>query len=54
MVGAALALLGFLLAFVTYIALGNLNQRWHLVVFEANTIGTTYLGAGYLDEPCGK
>lgn len=51
MVGAALALLGFLLAFVTSIAIGNFNDRRHLVVIEANAIGTTYLRAGYLDEP---
>lgn len=49
-VGAALALLGFLLAFVTSIAIGNFNQRRQLVVSEANAIGTTYLRAGYLPE----
>lgn len=53
MVGAALALLGFLLAFVTGIAVGNFNQRRQLVVAEANAIGTTYLRAGYLAEPYG-
>jgi hypothetical protein len=52
-VGAALALLGFLLAFVTSIAIGNFDQRRHLVVSEANAIGTTYLRAGYLPEPFG-
>ncbi len=52
-VGAALALLGFLLAFVTSIALGNFNQRRQLVVSEANAIGTTYLRAGYLAESYG-
>jgi len=51
MVGAALALLGFLLAFVTSIAIGNFNQRRQLVVLEANAIDTSYLRAGYLDEP---
>jgi len=51
MVGAALALLGFLLALVTSIAMGNFNQRRQLVVLEANTIGTTYLRAGYLADP---
>jgi hypothetical protein len=50
MVGAALALLGFLLAFVTGIAIDNFNQRRHLVVYEANAIGTAYLRAGYLEE----
>jgi hypothetical protein len=53
MVGAALALLGFLLAFVTSIAMGNFNQRRQLVVIEANAIQTTYLRAGYLAEPYG-
>ncbi|HBY08101.1 MAG TPA: hypothetical protein DEH22_10065, partial [Chloroflexi bacterium] len=53
MVGAALALLGFLLAFVTSIAIGNFNQRRQLVVLEANAIDTTYLRAGYLAEPYG-
>jgi hypothetical protein len=53
MVGAALALLGFLLAFVTNIAIGNFNQRRQLVVSEANAIGTTYLRAGYLADPYG-
>ena len=53
MVGAALVLLGFLLAFVTSIAIGNFNQRRHLVVLEANAIETTYLRAGYLAEPYG-
>jgi hypothetical protein len=50
-VGAALALLGFLLAFVTSIAMTNFNERRHLVVLEANAIGTTYLRAGYLADP---
>jgi len=52
-VGAALAFLGFLLAFVTSIAIGNFDQRRHLVVSEANAIGTTYLRAGYLADPYG-
>lgn len=50
-VGAALALLGFLLAFITGIALENFNARRHLVVLEADVIGTTYLRAGYLQSP---
>jgi len=53
MVGAALALLGFLLAFVTSIAIGIFNERRQLVISEANAIGTTYLRAGYLAEPYG-
>jgi hypothetical protein len=52
-VGAALALLGFLLAFVTSIAIGNFNHRRQLVVSEANAIGTAYLQAGYLAAPFG-
>lgn len=52
-VGAALALLGFLLAFVTSIAIGNFNHRKQLIVSEANAISTTYLRAGYLDNPYG-
>jgi hypothetical protein len=52
-VGAALALLGFLLAFVVGIAIGNFNERRQLVVLEANAIGTTYLRAGYLADPYG-
>lgn len=53
MVGASLALLGFLLAFVTSIAIGIFNDRRQLVISEANAIGTTYLRAGYLAEPYG-
>jgi hypothetical protein len=52
-VGAALALLGFLLAFVTSLAIGVFNDRRQLVISEANAIGTTYLRAGYLAEPYG-
>lgn len=52
--GAALATLGFLLAFVTGIAMGNFNDRRQLVVDEANAIATTYLRAGYLPEPASE
>jgi hypothetical protein len=52
--GAALATLGFLLAFVTGIAMGNFNDRRHLVVDEANAITTTYLRAGYLPGPASE
>ena len=52
-VAAALALLGFLLAFVTGIAMGNFNHRRQLIVSEANAISTTYLRAGYLPDPYG-
>ena len=51
MVGGALALLGFILAFVTSIAIENFNQRRQMVVSEANAIGTTYLRAGFLADP---
>jgi hypothetical protein len=49
--GATLALLAFLLAFVTSIAVNNFADRRKAVVAEANAIGTTYLRAGYLPEP---
>lgn len=48
---ATLALLGFLLAFVTSSAVNNFSARRQAVVDEANAIGTTYLRAGYLPEP---
>ena len=49
--GATLALLAFLMAFVTSIAVNNFADRRQAVVAEANAIGTTYLRAGYLPEP---
>lgn len=49
--GATLALLAFLLAFVTGSALNVLSARRQAVVAEANAIGTTYLRAGYLPDP---
>ena len=51
MVGASLALLAFLLAFVVGFGANVNTERRHLVVAEANAIGTTNLRAGYLDEP---
>jgi len=51
MVGASLAFLGFLLAFIVGIAVNIFNERRALVVKEANAIGTAYLRAEYLDEP---
>jgi hypothetical protein len=51
MVGATLALVAFLLAFVVSYGGTFLTERRHLVVDEANAIGTTYLRAGYLAEP---
>jgi hypothetical protein len=50
-VGASLALLAFLLAFVVGFGANINTERRHLVVDEANAIGTTSLRAGYLDEP---
>jgi hypothetical protein len=49
--GATLALVAFLLAFVTSAAVNNFANRRQAVVAEANAIGTTYLRAGYLPEP---
>jgi len=51
MVGASLAFLGFMLAFIIGIAVNIFNERRALVVEEANAIGTAYLRAEYLDEP---
>jgi hypothetical protein len=51
MAGATLALLGFLLAIITGIAVNRFDARRQLVVDEANAIGTTYLRAGYVAEP---
>jgi hypothetical protein len=51
MAGATLALLGFLLAIITGIAINRFDVRRQLVVDEANAIGTTYLRAGYVAEP---
>jgi hypothetical protein len=51
MTSATLALLAFLLAFITGVAVNRYDNRRQLVVNEANSIGTTYLRAGYLDEP---
>ena len=51
MVGASLGLLAFLLAFIVGFGTNINTERRHLVVDEANAIGTTYLRAGYLAEP---
>jgi hypothetical protein len=51
MVAASLAFLGFLLAFIIGMAVSLFNERLHLVIDEANAIGTTYLRAGYVEEP---
>jgi hypothetical protein len=49
--GATLALLAFLLAFIIGMAMNRFDARRLLIVEEANAIGTTYLRAGFLDEP---
>ena len=51
LVGAILALMGFLLATTTALAAERFDARRALVVDEANAIGSTFLRAGYLDEP---
>jgi hypothetical protein len=50
-VGSLLALMGFLLAITTGMASDRFDKRRELVLSEANSVGTTYLRAGYLDEP---
>ena len=51
LVSATLTLLAFLLVFMIGIASNRFDTRRQVVVAEANAIGTTYLRAGYLDEP---
>jgi len=51
MTGATLGLLAFLVAFVTSMAVSRFDNRRQLVIDEADSIGTTWLRAGYLDEP---
>ena len=50
-VGSILGLMAFLLAVSTGMATDRFDQRRGLVLTEANSIGTTYLRAGYLPEP---
>ena len=50
-VGSILALLAFLLAITMGMAVDRFDARRGLVLEEANSIGTTYLRAGYLPEP---
>jgi hypothetical protein len=54
MVGAMLGLLAFLLAFTFGLAASRFDDRRHVVLDEANAIGTTYLRAAMLPEPLGK
>ncbi len=51
LVGALLALLGFLLAFTFGMAGSRFDARKQLLLDEANSIGTTHLRAGLLPEP---
>jgi hypothetical protein len=50
-VGATLALLGFMLAFAFSITANRFDTRRQLLLDEVNSIGTTYLRAGLLPEP---
>jgi hypothetical protein len=49
--GAVLGLLGLLLGFSFAMAVGRNETRRALTVDEANSIGTTWLRADFLDEP---
>jgi hypothetical protein len=49
--GATLGLWAFLLAFLVGMATTRFDERRSLVLQEANSIGTTFLRAGYLPEP---
>lgn len=51
LVGSILALLAFLLAVTMGMAADRFDTRRAIVLDEANSIGTTYLRAGYLPEP---
>lgn len=50
-VGSTLGLLAFLLAFTFSFSASHFENRKHLVVEEANSIGTAWLRAGLLPEP---
>jgi hypothetical protein len=51
LVGSLLALMAFMLAITMGMAADRFDTRRGLVLEEANSIGTTYLRAGYLPEP---
>lgn len=51
LVGSLLALMAFLLAITMGMASDRFDTRRGNVLAEANTIGTTFLRAGYLPEP---
>ncbi len=50
-VGSLLALMAFMLAITMSMATERYDTRRGLVLSEANSIGTTYLRAGYLTQP---
>ena len=49
---ALLGFVGLILAFGLALAVGRYETRRAIVVAEANAIGTTYLRAQTLAEPC--
>jgi len=51
LVGSLLALMAFLLAITMGMASDRFDARRGFVLAEANSVGTTYLRAGYLPEP---
>lgn len=51
LIGAILGVLALLLAFCFGMALDRYEERRHLVIQEANAIGTAYLRTQLLDEP---
>src|SRR4051812_10427232 len=53
-VGATLALLGFVLAFTFGVAASRFDARRQIVVEEANAVGTTFLRAGLLPDGRGE
>jgi hypothetical protein len=53
-VGSLLALMAFLLAVTMGMASDRFDTRRGLVLAEANSIGTTYLRAGFLPEPAAE
>jgi hypothetical protein len=50
-VGATLALLGFILAFTFGFTASRFDSRKQLLLDDVNSIGTTFLRAGFLPEP---
>ena len=50
-VGATLGLLGFMLAFTFSITASRFDMKKQLLLEEVNSIGTTFLRAGFLPEP---